>query len=39
MASVTEKIENLKIEFDEKRILRLIGYKTKSIELKDPVKN
>jgi len=38
MASVAEKIENLKIEFDEKRILRLIGYKTKSIELKDPVK-
>jgi len=38
MASVTEKIENLKIEFDEKRILRLIGYKTRSMELKDPVK-
>lgn len=38
MASVTEKIENLKVEFDEKRILRLIGYKTRSIELKNPVK-
>lgn len=38
MASVAEKIENLKVEFDEKRILRLIGYKTKSMELKDPVK-
>ncbi|MDH5707275.1 MAG: hypothetical protein OEZ45_14805, partial [Candidatus Aminicenantes bacterium] len=38
MASVAEKIENLKVEFDEKRILRLIGYKAKSMELKDPVK-
>jgi hypothetical protein len=38
MASVTEKIENLKIEFEENRILRLIGYKTRSMELKDPVK-
>lgn len=38
MASVTGKIENLKIDFDEKRILRLIGYKTKSIDLKNPVK-
>jgi hypothetical protein len=38
MASVPEKIENLKVEFDEKRILHLIGYKTKSMELKNPVK-
>jgi hypothetical protein len=38
MASATEKIENLKVEFDEKRILRLIGYKSKSMKLKEPVK-
>ena len=38
MASAAEKIENLKVEFDERRILRLIGYKTKSTKLKEPVK-
>ena len=38
MSSRVEKIENLKIEFDEKRILRLIGYKKNSKEIKDPIK-
>ncbi|MCK4556024.1 MAG: hypothetical protein KAU47_00805 [Candidatus Aminicenantes bacterium] len=38
MSSHFEKIENLKIEFDEKRIFRLIGYKKNSKEIKDPIK-
>lgn len=38
MSSRIEKIENLKIEFDEKRILRLIGYKKKSQDIKEPIK-
>lgn len=38
MSSHIEKIENLKIEFDEKRILRLIGYEKNSNEIKDPIK-
>ncbi len=38
MSPRVEKIENLKIEFDEKRILRLIGYKQKFTEIKDPIK-
>ena len=38
MPSRVEKIENLKIEFDEKRILRLIGYRQGSEEIKDPIK-
>ncbi len=38
MSSRVDKIENLKIEFDEKRILRLIGYKKNSKEIKDPIK-
>jgi len=37
MSTRVEKIENLKIEFDEKRILRLIGYKKNSKEIKDPI--
>jgi len=38
MSSQIEKIENLKIEFDEKKIHRLIGYKKKSKEIKEPIK-
>lgn len=38
MSPRIERIENLKIEFDEKRILRLIGYKKNSKEIKDPIK-
>ena len=32
------KNKDFKIEFDEKRILRLIGYKKKSKEIKEPIK-
>lgn len=32
------KTKDFKIEFDEKRILRLIGYKKKSKEIKEPIK-
>ncbi len=38
MSLIIEKIENFKIEFEEKRILRLIGYKKKSEEVKEPIK-
>lgn len=38
MSPIIEKIENFKIEFEEKRILRLIGYKKKSEEVKEPIK-
>lgn len=38
MSSRIKRIENLKIEFDEQRILRLIGYKKKSHEIKGPIK-
>ena len=38
MSSRVKRIENLKIEFDEKRIFRLIGYKKKSQEIKEPIK-
>lgn len=38
MASRVEKIENLKVEVDPKRILRLIGYKKKAQEIKEPIK-
>jgi hypothetical protein len=38
MSSCVKRIENLKIEFDEKRIIRLIGYKKKSQEIKKPIK-
>ena len=34
-----EKIENLTVEFDEKRILRLLGYKKRSTEIKEPIKS
>ncbi len=38
MASRVEKIENFKVEVDPKRILRLIGYKKKAQEIKEPIK-
>ena len=38
MSLLIEKIENFKIELDEKRISRLIGYKKKSQEIKEPIK-
>ncbi len=38
MSLIIEKIENFKIELDEKRISRLIGYKKKSQEIKEPIK-
>lgn len=38
MASRVEKIENIQVEVDPKRILRLIGYKKKSQEIKEPIK-
>jgi hypothetical protein len=33
-----KKFDNFKIDLDKKRILKLIGYKKKSYEVKDPVK-
>ncbi|MGB2763957.1 MAG: vitamin B12 dependent-methionine synthase activation domain-containing protein [Candidatus Aminicenantaceae bacterium] len=38
MFALFEKIEDLKIDIDDKRILRLIGYKKKSNEIKGPIK-
>ena len=38
MASRVEKIENIQVEIDPERILRLIGYKKKSQEIKEPIK-
>ena len=38
MFGPVEKIENFTVEFDEKKILRLIGYKKRSTEIKEPVK-
>ena len=38
MSLLIEKIENFKIEVDEKLISRLIGYKKKSQEIKEPIK-
>lgn len=38
MSSGVKRIDNLKIEFDEKKIFRLIGYKKKSHKIKEPVK-
>lgn len=38
MPQLIEKIQNLNIVFDERRILRLIGYKKKSDEIKEPLK-
>ncbi len=39
MFGPVEKIENFTVEFDEKRILRLIGYKKRPTEIKEPVKS
>jgi len=39
MFGPAEKIENFRVEFDEKRILRLIGYKKRPTEIKEPIKS
>jgi len=39
MFGPVEKIENFIVEFDEKRILRLIGYKKRPTEIKEPIKS
>jgi len=39
MSRPVEKIDNFKVEFDDKRILRLIGYRKRSIEIKEPIKS
>ena len=39
MFGPVEKIENLTVEFDEKRILGLIGYKKRPTEIKEPIKS
>jgi len=39
MFGPVEKIENFTVEFDEKKILRLIGYKKRPTEIKEPVKS
>jgi hypothetical protein len=39
MFGPVEKIENFTVEFDEKKILRLIGYKKRRTEIKEPVKS
>lgn len=39
MFGPAEKIENFTVEFDEKRILRLIGYKKRPTEIKEPIKS
>ncbi len=38
MTTNPEVVKGFKIDFDEKRILRLIGYKKKTEKLKEPVK-
>lgn len=38
MSRRIEKIENIKVEFEDKRILRLIGYKSRSAEIKNPIR-
>lgn len=38
MSPIIKKIENIKVDFDEKRILRLIGYKKKFEKIKEPIK-
>jgi hypothetical protein len=38
MSKPVERIENIKVEFDEKRILGLIGYKKRNSEIKEPIK-
>ena len=39
MSGLVEKIENIRVDFDEKRILRLIGYKKRSTVIKEPIKS
>jgi len=39
MSGPVEKIENFRVEFDEKRILRLIGYRKRPKEIKEPIKS
>ncbi len=39
MFGSVEKIEKITVEFDEKRILKLIGYKKRSTEIKEPIKS
>ena len=39
MSGSVERIENFRVEFDEKRILRLIGYKKRPKEIKEPIKS
>jgi hypothetical protein len=34
-----ERIKNIKVEFDEKRILGLTGYRKRPKEIKEPIKN
>lgn len=39
MSGPVEKIDNFRVEFDEKRILRLIGYRKRPKEIKEPIKS
>ena len=39
MHSLIEKIENFKIDIDESKILRLIGYKKKTNSIHEPLRN
>lgn len=39
MSGPVEKIENIKVEFDERRILGLIGYRKKPKQIKEPIKS
>jgi len=38
MSGSVERIKNFRVEFDEKRILGLIGYKKRNSEIKEPIK-
>jgi cobalamin-dependent methionine synthase I len=39
MPPPVEKIANIKVEFDEKRILRLIGYRKRPKEIREPIRS
>lgn len=39
MSRPVDRIKNIKVEFDEKRILRLIGYRKRPKEIKEPIKS
>jgi cobalamin-dependent methionine synthase I len=39
MSGSVEKITNIKVDFEEKRILKLIGYRKRSAEIKEPIKS